>query len=85
MQNFQRQVQTATNGIIEFHFEVVHSRSKQSLLVTAFENGRKITFFNMEKKDDNWRIIDAPKVGDRFLEMEKKLEAMIKDFEREDH
>ena len=78
---FRRQIQTADEHFLDFQFDVVHATDKEKFLVSVYEGERKITFFHMQKKDLHWRIINAPKVADRFLQMEKMLEVAIKNWE----
>ena len=50
------------NGVsLEFSFFKIHSVRGHRYYITVLEN-QKPLLFQMEKKNDNWQIIDAPKV-----------------------
>ena len=62
---------------LTFHFDRVHGATKKKFLVSVFENGNRIRFFHMHKNDENWTVINAPKVADEFLQLEQELAAAI--------
>jgi hypothetical protein len=63
---------------LDFQFDAIHATGKKKLLVSVYDNGRRITFFYMEKEYPTWRIINAPKVSNEFLQMEQTLDAAIR-------
>ena len=68
----------------DFQFDAIHATGKKKFLISVYDNGRRITFFHMEKDYNTWRIINAPKVSNEFLQMEKTLDAAIRQQERKE-
>ena len=79
--SFRKQLKMANETILDFQFDVVHAADKELFLVSVYKNHRKITFFHMQKKNEHWRIVDAPKVADEFHQIEKMLDLAIKSWE----
>lgn len=67
--------------VLDFQFDVVHAVDKQLFLVSVYKKDRKITFFHMQKKNQHWRLVDAPKVADEYHQIEKMLDLAIKSWE----
>lgn len=82
MPTFSKRLQKADKRFLDIHFDVVHTADQIKMLVSVYEGGRKSTFFHMQKKEHHWRIVNAPKVADEYLQMEKMLDTAIKDWEQ---
>ena len=78
---FSKHLQTPAHRNFEFHFDEIHSKTSEKFLVSVFHENKRITFFHMQKKETGWKIINAPKVADEFLQLEASLALAIKAFE----
>ncbi|HET7897862.1 MAG TPA: hypothetical protein VFL47_09330 [Flavisolibacter sp.] len=71
----------ADETFLDFQFDVVHTTTWETVLVSVYKNTRRITLFHMQKKDRNWTIVNAPKVADEYFQLEKMLDFVLKERE----
>jgi hypothetical protein len=64
-------------GTLIFYFEPVFMIKKIKYLVTVLNPIRTLDIFYMEKSPIGWKIINAPKISDEYLEMESLLAKVI--------
>jgi len=61
----------------EVHFNEYYSPNGIRYFVFARDQNGDSYSFNMEEKNDEWRIINAPRIQDLFLNNEKKFSDAI--------
>ena len=81
MQDFRKRLQMPDETFLDFQFDVVHSTTRKTVLVSVYKNTQRVSFFYMQKKDRQWTIINAPKVADEYLQMEKMLNLVLNEWE----
>ena len=62
---------------LQFQFGLIAGTSPNQFAVTVFDQGKRICYFNLCRRGNAWKIINAPKVNDEFLLLEKKLVLLI--------
>jgi hypothetical protein len=78
MRDFSKRILVEQDFCPEFFFHVLHSASEQRYHVSVTDSNRQNIFFTMEQKGvSSWRIINAPKVPDWIIPIEKHLEEAI--------
>jgi hypothetical protein len=77
MQNFSKRIPIEKGFSPEFFFNRMYTVNGISYHVSVVDRYRQSHFFNMEQKSNLWRIVDAPKVPDWIMNIEKKLEEAI--------
>jgi hypothetical protein len=78
MKDFSKRIPVEQDFCPEFFFHVLHSASVQRYHVSVTDGNRQNIFFTMEQRaSSTWRIINAPKVPDWIMPIEKHLEEAI--------
>jgi hypothetical protein len=61
----------------EFFFSRVYTVAGVRYFVSVTDTERKSWLFNMQERNGEWQIINAPKVPDWIIDVEKQLEWAI--------
>jgi hypothetical protein len=77
MQNFSKRILIENGFNPEFFFNRMYTVNGINYHVSVVDRYRQAYFFNMEQTSDRWRIVNAPKVPDWIMNIEKKLEEAI--------
>ena len=77
MKDFSKEICITNNFCPEFIFNGLHTIAASRYYISVLDDERHSYFFNMEEKGGSWKIIDAPKVPDWIMAIEKKLEDAI--------
>ncbi len=78
MESFTKNI-LLNNIAFRLHFDKINAPKGVKYFVFARDQNGDSYSFNMEKEDSNWRIVNAPRVNDIFLNNEKKLSDAIKE------
>ena len=77
MQSFTRQIDVSPNYSPEFSFNRIATPSAHRYHVSVLDKDGVAQYFNMDLKNDHFKIVDAPKVPDWIMRVEKQLESAI--------
>jgi hypothetical protein len=78
MQSFEERIVIEHGFIAEFFFNRIYTTSGNHFHVFVKDPTKQSFFFNMEQTaTGSWKIINAPKLPDWILELEKQLETSI--------
>jgi hypothetical protein len=76
MRSFVKDI-VLNNISFQVHFNEYYSPNGKRYFVFAGNRHGDSYSFNMERKENEWRIVDAPRVHECFLNNEKKLSDLI--------
>jgi hypothetical protein len=62
---------------LEFSFKRIQTPNGLRYYVSVTDANGDAFYFNMKEDSDRWKIINAPKVPDWIIELEKKLANLI--------
>ena len=82
MQCFRKPMPMADKRLLHFQFDRIQTAGTKKWLVSVFDDGQRLCFFEMRRIYNHWYIVNAPKVPERFLQMERMLDQLIKDYDR---
>jgi hypothetical protein len=73
MQNFTKRIRIEEGYSPEFSFNRIHTVNGVHYYVSVMDKRGQSYAFNMELKDKSWKIINAPKLPDWIMRIEKEL------------
>lgn len=62
---------------LEFSFKRIHTPNGLRYYVSVIDTNGEVFSFNMKEDTGRWKIINAPKVPDWIIELEKQLANQI--------
>lgn len=62
---------------LEFSFKRIHTPNGLPYYVSVIDTNGEVFSFNMKEDTGRWKIINAPKVPDWIIELEKQLANQI--------
>lgn len=77
MQHFIKRILIEEGFNPEFFFNRIYTVKGIVYHVSVVDKNKKSFFFNMEQTSEGWRIVNAPKLPDWIMNVEKDLEATI--------
>jgi polyphosphate kinase 2 (PPK2 family) len=78
MQSFEERIVIEHSFIAEFFFNTIYTASGNRFQVSVKDPTKQSFFFNMElNATGSWKIINAPKLPDWIMKLEKQLETSI--------
>jgi hypothetical protein len=77
MQNFSKRITIERGFSPEFFFNRMYTVKGIGYHVSIVGRDRQSYFFSMEQTADGWRIVNAPRLPDWIMNIEKKLEEAI--------
>lgn len=85
MKEFSKRIRVDGSFIAEFVFHMLYRASgNHRFYISVQDKSGRHLFFNMDQVDDGlWKIVDAPKVPDWIMQMQKELQNAI--LERTEH
>lgn len=78
--SFAAIVETKNSPTLLFEFDPIYLKERLKYSIGVFENGIRISSFNMEMVSLEWRIVKAPLVEARLLALEPFFNEKIKAF-----
>ena len=72
MPNFFKRIQN-----LDFSFKRLQTPNGLRYHISVNDTNGDVISFNMKEQQDRWKIIDAPKVPDWIMELEKRLASQI--------
>lgn len=79
MQHFSTRIAITHGFNPEFSFYRIFTVNGSRFHISVMDQERKHYYFNMDEKHGQWKIINAPKVPDWIMGVEKHLEQAIID------
>ena len=76
MDSFSHEILSATRSY-RFSFHQIKTPLGTKFFVECNSLGKSPTSFTMEKRDNEWKIIDAPKINDDILYLQPRLSQVL--------
>ena len=77
MQSFTRRIDVSPDYSPEFAFNRIAMAGADRYHVSVSDRDGVYQYFNMDLKNEHFRIVDAPKVADWIMKVEEQLERAI--------
>lgn len=77
MSNFSRRILVHQGFCPEFSFNRIYTTRGIGFHVSVVDQHKQSRFFTMEQTSEGWRIVNAPKLPDWIMNIEKKLSESI--------
>jgi hypothetical protein len=77
MADFKKRILSEEGFYPEFIFYRIFTAKGIGFHISVIDKNRQSQFFNMEQTAEGWRIVNAPKLPDWIINIEKKLSDAI--------
>jgi hypothetical protein len=77
MQSFTKRIPVEKGFSPEFFFTRIYTVNSVHYHISVMDKSGHSHFFTMEQKNEQWKIINAPKIPDWIVRIEEQLEEAI--------